>query len=331
MSSSAFIGAMGTMLGSLGNFSANKQNQRLASQQRTWLEYMQNKQNDWNSAVNQRKRLEEAGLNPYLMMNGGNAGVAQSTPAPAVPTVNPFDYSSSMGSTGSLINERLGQLIQQKAVDADASKSEAEAEGIRIDNQTRSSMNFWTLQNLIERTDDVKLQKFYRGVQLNMLQQMEAGLVDEVYLRNDLTQSQIGLTVAQTAYQDLQSDLTSKELAVFDQRFLQELCVMASQINANNASARKSIEEAIEAHERKNGIKIDNKIKRDTAYAVVRSARWAATKMRYDAIGSSWKASSEQRSYKYGGQFDDFISNFYRKGINTLGSPLGTILRGVVK
>ena len=39
---------------------------------------MWNKQNEYNTASAQRKRLEDAGLNPYLMMNGGSPGVAQS-------------------------------------------------------------------------------------------------------------------------------------------------------------------------------------------------------------------------------------------------------------
>lgn len=48
---------------------------------------MWNRTNEYNSASAQRSRLEEAGLNPYLMMNGGTAGTAQSsgssTPASA--------------------------------------------------------------------------------------------------------------------------------------------------------------------------------------------------------------------------------------------------------
>lgn len=48
---------------------------------------MWNRTNEYNSASAQRSRLEEAGLNPYLMMNGGSAGTAQSsgssTPASA--------------------------------------------------------------------------------------------------------------------------------------------------------------------------------------------------------------------------------------------------------
>ena len=50
---------------------------------------MWNRTNEYNSASAQRSRLEEAGLNPYLMMNGGSAGVAQSSsstsPASAAP------------------------------------------------------------------------------------------------------------------------------------------------------------------------------------------------------------------------------------------------------
>lgn len=46
---------------------------------------MWNKTNEYNSATNQRARLEEAGLNPYMMMNGGNAGEAGSVSAPSTP------------------------------------------------------------------------------------------------------------------------------------------------------------------------------------------------------------------------------------------------------
>lgn len=56
----------------------NQFNERMAMQQRDFQENMWNKENAYNTASAQRQRLEEAGLNPYLMMNGGSAGVAQS-------------------------------------------------------------------------------------------------------------------------------------------------------------------------------------------------------------------------------------------------------------
>lgn len=44
---------------------------------------MWNAENEYNSASAQRARLEEAGLNPYMMMSGGSAGTASSMSAPS--------------------------------------------------------------------------------------------------------------------------------------------------------------------------------------------------------------------------------------------------------
>lgn len=61
--------------------------------ERDYQTKMWNETNAYNSAVNQRARLEEAGLNPYLMMDGGDAGSAQSVsgvnpPSGASPSVS---------------------------------------------------------------------------------------------------------------------------------------------------------------------------------------------------------------------------------------------------
>lgn len=49
-----------------------------AQKQRDYQTQMWMRENEYNSAASQRQRLEEAGLNPYLMMSGGNAGTASS-------------------------------------------------------------------------------------------------------------------------------------------------------------------------------------------------------------------------------------------------------------
>lgn len=53
---------------------------------------MWNRENEYNTASSQRQRLSQAGLNPYLMMSGGNAGVASSvgssSPATAAPPLS---------------------------------------------------------------------------------------------------------------------------------------------------------------------------------------------------------------------------------------------------
>ena len=81
------IGAIGSIVGGLfgkkGSDNAakiqykiaqetNANNYRIAQENNAFNERMVDKQNEWNSAKNQRARLEEAGLNPYLMLDGGS-------------------------------------------------------------------------------------------------------------------------------------------------------------------------------------------------------------------------------------------------------------------
>ena len=102
-----FIPVFGQAVSSIGNaFSTNKTNKANmainqmnnefnaaeAEKSRQFQLDMFNRTNEYNSASAQRSRLEEAGLNPYLMMNGGSAGIAQSsgssTPASASPPLS---------------------------------------------------------------------------------------------------------------------------------------------------------------------------------------------------------------------------------------------------
>lgn len=95
----------------------NQFNERMAMQQRDFQENMWNKENAYNTASAQRQRLEEAGLNPYLMMNGGSAGVAQSVGSGASAssagsaTMQPFqaDYSGIGSSIGNIFQYELMQ------------------------------------------------------------------------------------------------------------------------------------------------------------------------------------------------------------------------------
>ena len=70
----AFIGAASTLIG--GN-QANKARSRESEKQRLWSEDMWNRQNAYNTPLQQMKRLKEAGLNPALMYGQGNVGNAE--------------------------------------------------------------------------------------------------------------------------------------------------------------------------------------------------------------------------------------------------------------
>lgn len=79
------------------------QAKELQSIQNQFQTDMWNKTNEYNSPVAQRQRLEQAGLNPYLMMSGGSAGVATAmngSSASAPSASAPFAGSVSAGSVG---------------------------------------------------------------------------------------------------------------------------------------------------------------------------------------------------------------------------------------
>ena len=98
----------------------NQFNERMAMQQRDFQENMWNKENEYNTASAQRQRLEEAGLNPYLMMNGGSAGTAQSVGTGASASsagsavMQPFqaDFSGIQQAIGSVFQSQVQQAMQ---------------------------------------------------------------------------------------------------------------------------------------------------------------------------------------------------------------------------
>ncbi len=105
------------------------------AKQNSWDLY--NDQKEYNSASAQRERLEAAGLNPYLMMSGGSAGVAQSGSVPSggspsaqgvtPPTATSYsaDYSG--------ITAGLGRAIDVLSSMPDRKVKEAQADNLRIE------------------------------------------------------------------------------------------------------------------------------------------------------------------------------------------------------
>ena len=105
------------------------------AKQNSWDLY--NDQKEYNSASAQRERLEAAGLNPYLMMSGGSAGVAQggSSPSGAAPSAQgvtpPTATSYSADYSG--ITAGLGRAIDVLSSMPDRKVKEAQADNLRIE------------------------------------------------------------------------------------------------------------------------------------------------------------------------------------------------------
>lgn len=114
----------------------------LVENQQQFQTDMWNKSNEYNSASAQRERLEAAGLNPYLMMNGGSAGTAQTmsgsagaAPSGAAPSgqgVTP-PTATSYSADYSGITAGLGRAIDLLSSMPDRKVKEAQADNLRIE------------------------------------------------------------------------------------------------------------------------------------------------------------------------------------------------------
>ena len=108
-------------------------NQALNEEQRLWQEEMWKKNNEYNTPVNQMKRLRAAGINPHFAISGGSLGTGTSS-SPVSPT-SPTPYDFSPISEG--INRSI-ELYQNKRVnDADIELKNAQADNQRTKNITQ--------------------------------------------------------------------------------------------------------------------------------------------------------------------------------------------------
>lgn len=267
-----------------------------------------NRQAKYNSAVEQRKRLEAAGLNPYLMMSGGNAGTASAvsgssgtggspsamavnapTASPAVMQAYRPDFS---GATG--VIQTLLDIEAQKGVrDAQADFYRQQAAGFKVDNKYKAEKILWEIYNSKADYNLKNSQEALNNMSFARMQAMFSSDVSKAQREADNAQFTGELIRAQTAWQQLQGLLGAKELKYYDQKVLQELAIMSAQQyslvaagKASEAQARQAIENALNLVEQREGIKVDNYVKQNTANALIKTARNNCNTSYWNSVGA---------------------------------------------
>lgn len=234
----------------------NQFNERMAMQQRDFQENMWNKENEYNTASAQRQRLEEAGLNPYLMMNGGSAGVAQSagtgasasSASPA--TMQPFqaDYSGIGSSIGNIFQY---ELMQSEKSQLQGARQLADAKAM----ETLSNIDWGKLtdetRNYLKSTGLARAQLGYAKEQQEVNNMAMTGLVMRAQRSGMLLDNEAKGILNKYLDQQQQLDLNVKA-ADYYQR-------MASGY-LSYADAKKALAEEALAAARTRGQNISNKV-----------------------------------------------------------------------
>lgn len=311
----------------------NQFNERMAIQQRNWQENMWNKENAYNTASAQRQRLEEAGLNPYLMMNGGSAGVAQSAGTGATASssgnavMQPFqaDYSG--------IGSSIGNIFQYEMMQSEKSQ----LQGAR---QLADAKAMETLSNI----DWGKLTDETRGfLKSTGLARAQLGYVKEQQEADNMAMTGLVLR-AQRSGMLLDNETKGILNKYLDQQQQLDLSVKAADYyqrmaagHLSYAEAKKAIAEEALAAARTRGQEISNKVADSIAESQI-SANIAANEAsaayhneelrlglpqdnaRSKNIEEWYRSRNEKKRYKY------FDSDKWVEYGTSIGNTIGNLL-----
>lgn len=141
---SGILGIGSNLATNSANMKMNKQNLDVAKQmfqkEMDYNRYVYEDQKEYNSASAQRQRIEDAGMNPYMMMSGGSAGTAGSSSSPSfsMPSTIPRQ---SLSYDPSFIQDAIDKVYQNDLVKAESDKTRAEATTAWEDAQFKRTFN----------------------------------------------------------------------------------------------------------------------------------------------------------------------------------------------
>lgn len=332
---------IGTISSNSKNMQINKMNNEFnaleAEKSRKYQTEMWNKTNEWNSPKNIRKRLQEAGYNPYLGMDSSNVGTAQSvgssSPASAASPIqnNPLQFDG--------IQNALSTAIQ---MDNATKVSNAEVSNLQGQKSLSDAKAADTLSNI----DWYKLTPEYRNwLQTTGMSRAQLSFNTD---RQNLENMQWINKIQRAQRTDI---LLSNEAKGIINKYLDssqslQLKMMANQSFQAFAAGRLSLQQAKTEVTKQlmnmadtEGKKISNKIASETADQLIGALQWQYSsdemysrgysgyaRQAGAAKGKGDIATGQLSEYNYGARYwNTGIESIGRVG-NAIGLPL--MLRG---
>ena len=255
----------------------NQMNYQIAQQNNAFNERMWNLQNEYNSPTAQRARLEAAGINPYLMLDGSSTGVAQTAPtadqsgtqvAPDVGSTIAGGYQS-MGNSISSAAGQIAQMVYQNDLqNANVAKTQADAKNSDLQNQYDALRNQFAAAQFLA---DLRLKQYQGKISkydANYLRDSMEDRLDSLKFQNTVSGSQAsyynqmaGLYDVQRRIEETNLKWLPREKQVSIMSAIQNARTAASQMKLNFASARNMVAMAGLNAAQAAGVRVDNRLK----------------------------------------------------------------------
>lgn len=255
----------------------NAMNYQIAQQNNAFNEKMWNAQNEYNSPIAQRLRLEQAGLNPYLMLDGSNTGNAQTSVtadqsgtqvAPELGQTLSSGYQQ-MGSSISNAASQIAQMVYNNDLQqANVAKTRAEAQNSDLQNQYDALRNQFAAAQFLAELRLKQHQGRISEYEANFLRDSMEDRLDSFKFQNSLSGSQAsyynqlaGLSDVQRKIEELNLGWLPREKQAGLAATLQNVRTMVSQMHMNYANAKAAYAMAALNYANEAGIRLDNKLK----------------------------------------------------------------------
>lgn len=284
----AAITAGAGLLGSL--FGSHKQDKN-AQAQRDWQEKMYLMDRDYNTAVNQRKRFEEAGLNPNLMMNG-SAGSFSTPPSTSLSNSGETlaqGISSASSSAAQIIAQQMDINAQKNVRAAQTRKADEEADYTGQMTESQRMQNMYLLQTLQAKTKNLQLRNVYQELENQYARDSLDARVDLLTAQNQSLANRAYLDAMNASLVDTQNRIAKVNLSWLPAEkqaglanVVAQSALFAAQRRMAHAAARMYVSSAVLNYANEAGIKIDNDFRKATQQlsidATNDASRWTQQK-----------------------------------------------------
>lgn len=326
---------IGSLVGNIfGTKSSNSQNMKInrmnnefnareAEKARQFQAEMWNKTNDWNSPKNIRKRLEEAGYNPYLGMDSSNVGTAQSagssSPASAASPIqnNPLQFDGIQNALSTAIQmDNVTKVSNAEVSNLQGQKSLSDAKAA----DTLSNIDWYKLtpeyRNWLQTTGMSRAQLSFNTDRQNLenmqwINKIQRAQRTEILLSNDAKR-----TI--NKYLDSSQSLQLKMMA--NQSF-QAFASGRLSLQQCKTEVTKQLMNMAETE----GKKISNKVASETADQLIGALQWQYSSDEMFSRGYAGYAREAGKSRGKGdvakGQLDEYnySSRYWNTGVESIG------------
>lgn len=267
---SGVIGAKSTADTNKANFKINQMNNdfnaREAQKARDFQLDMWDRENQYNSASSQRKRLEDAGYNPYMSdaQAGTATGMSGTSAASAAGAASQIPYTPDFQSVGVNLASTLKMMSEKKQTDI---------ENLNMSDLLRSqiwqNLGSTDWRNASPEAREYNLAQGRRAAELGMAS-LEENLSNQRWSNNLLVANITNSLLDADAKTTLNKYLDQQQQAELNIKAANyEYLVMSGQLKRQEVN--NLIAEEIETYARANGYKIQNKILRETSDDLIRA------------------------------------------------------------